>query len=142
MKTHTEMIATWKKDPEFRKAYDALEEEFALFDELFKARRRVGLTQAEVAERMETKTPAVARLEAGGGSKKHSPSISTLQKYAEAVGCRLEIKLVPLSPSAREEQSSYTKKSRTGQMDVGPAGSAASLSNLTKGSNRSRTRAG
>ena len=141
MKTHTEMIVTWKKDPEFRKAYDALEEEFALFDELFKARSRVGLTQAEVAERMETKTPAIAR-EAGGGSKKHSPSISTLQKYAEAVGCRLEIRLVPLSSSAREEQSSYTRKSRTGQMGVAPAGSAASLSSLTKRSSRSRTRAG
>lgn len=62
-----------KKDPEFRKVYDSLEEEFALFDELFKARRRVGLTQAEVAERMETETLAVARLEAGGESKKHSP---------------------------------------------------------------------
>ena len=46
----------------------------------------------------------VARLEAGGGSKRHSPSIATLRKYAEAVGCRLEIRLRPRrspSPSAR-----------------------------------------
>jgi hypothetical protein len=43
---------------------------------------------------MGTKTPAVARLESGGGLKKHSPSISTLRKYARAVGCNLEIKLV------------------------------------------------
>jgi len=53
-----------------------------------------GLTQAEVAERMGTKTPAVARLEAGGGNKQHSPSISTLRKYAAAVDCHIEIKLI------------------------------------------------
>ena len=53
-----------------------------------------GLTQAEVAERMGTKTPAIARLEAGGGNKKHSPSLSTLQKYAQAVDCHVEIKLI------------------------------------------------
>jgi len=43
---------------------------------------------------MGTKTPAIARLESGGGSKQHSPSIATLRKYAEAVGCDLEIKLI------------------------------------------------
>ena len=42
---------------------------------------------------MGTKTPAVARLESGGGSQRHSPSIATLCRYAEAVGCRLEIRL-------------------------------------------------
>ena len=52
------------------------------------------LTHEEVADRMGTKTPAVARLEAGGGDKQHSPSISTLRKYATAVGCHLEIRLV------------------------------------------------
>ncbi|MCP4660293.1 MAG: helix-turn-helix transcriptional regulator [bacterium] len=97
MKTHDEMIAEWKQDPEFRKEYDALEEEFTLFDELLKARKRAGLTQEEVASRMGTQAPAVARLEAGGGSKRHSPSIATLRKYAEAVGSRLEIRLLPRS---------------------------------------------
>jgi len=42
---------------------------------------------------MGTKTPAVARLEAGGGSRRHSPSVATLRKYAHAVGCSLEIRL-------------------------------------------------
>ena len=103
MKTHDDMVAAWQKDPEFRKAYDELAEEFGLFDELLKARTRAGLTQAEVAERMGTKTPAVARLEAGGGRKKHSPSLATLHKYAEAVGCRLDIKLIPYSQPARQK---------------------------------------
>ncbi len=95
MKTHDEMINEWMRDPAFKKEYDALESEFVLFDELIKARSNAGLTQAEVAERMGTKTPAIARLESGGGSKKHSPSIATLLKYADAVGCGLEIKLIP-----------------------------------------------
>ncbi len=94
MKTHDEMVQDWLKDPEFKAVYDALEPEFSWLDELLKARQAVGLTQAEVAERMGTKPSAVARLEAGGGSNKHSPSVATLRKYAEAVGCQLEIRLV------------------------------------------------
>jgi len=121
MKTHDEMVTEWQEDPAFRNAYAALAEEFALFDALFKARTKAGLTQAEVAERMGTKTPAVARLEAGGGSKKHSPSIATLQKYATAVGCRLEITLVPLSQSQRGGQEGQTRSKQAGQRKSRPA---------------------
>ena len=85
-------------DPEVRAEYDALKPEFALFDELLRARKRAGLTQAEVAERMDTKPPAVARLESGGGSARHSPSVATLRRYAKAVGCHLEIRLVVQEP--------------------------------------------
>jgi len=95
MKTHDEMVAVWMKDPEFKAEYDALEDEFALFDAVLAARKRAGLTQAEIAARMGTKAPAVARIESGGGSKRHSPSIATLRRYAEAVGCRLKIELIP-----------------------------------------------
>ncbi|PKN71290.1 MAG: transcriptional regulator [Deltaproteobacteria bacterium HGW-Deltaproteobacteria-12] len=95
MKTHDEMVATWMKDQKFKDEYDALKDEFTLFDEIIKARKRAGLTQAEIAHRMGTKAPAVARIEAGGGSKHHSPSIATLRRYAEAIGCRLEIKFAP-----------------------------------------------
>ena len=95
MKTHIEMVAEWMKDPAFRAEYDVLEDEFLMLDEMLKARDRAGLTQVDVAKRMGTKAPAVARIESGGGSKKHSPSIATLRKYAEAVGCKLDIKLVP-----------------------------------------------
>jgi transcriptional regulator with XRE-family HTH domain len=95
MKTHNEMVADWKRDPAFRREYDALEADFALPDELIRARNEAGLTQAEVAARMTTQPSAVARLEAAGGRRKHSPSIGTLRRYAEAVHCRLEIRLVP-----------------------------------------------
>ncbi len=93
MKTHSELVKKMLKNPAVRSAYREQADEFVLLDELLKARRRAGLTQAEVAQRMGTKPPAVARLEAGGGSQRHSPSLATLRKYAEAVGCRLEIKL-------------------------------------------------
>jgi len=94
MLTHKELTKKMLSNPKVKAEYDSLEEEFSLFDELLKARMNAGLTQSEVANRMGTKTPAVARLEAGGGNKQHSPSISTLRKYASAVGCHLEIRLV------------------------------------------------
>ncbi len=99
MKTHERLIQEWMQDPVFVREYDALEEEFALFDALLRARKEAGLTQAEVAERMATQPSVVARLEAGGGHRKHSPSIATLQKYAAAVGCRLEIRMVRVAMS-------------------------------------------
>jgi transcriptional regulator with XRE-family HTH domain len=59
---------------------------------LLKARTQAGLTQDAVAERMGTTKSAVSRLE---GSGKHAPSLSTLRRYAKAVGCELEVRLVP-----------------------------------------------
>jgi len=94
MLTHEELKKKILSNPEVKSEYDSLEEEFSLFDELLKARMTAGLTQSEVTERMGTKTPAIARSENGGRNKQHSPSISTLRKYAKAVGCHLEIKLV------------------------------------------------
>ena len=94
MLTHDELKKKILSNPEVKAEYDSLQEEFTLFDELLRARMTAGLTQSEVAERMGTKTPAIARLENGGGNKQHSPSITTLRKYADAVGCHLEIKLV------------------------------------------------
>src|SRR5580692_9722142 len=100
MLTHDEMIKQMLKNPAVKAEYDALAEEFALLDELLQARRRAGLTQAEVASRMGTNAPAVARLEAGAGNRRQSPSLATLRKYADAVGCRLEIKLRPRKGSS------------------------------------------
>ncbi|MBE0418237.1 MAG: helix-turn-helix transcriptional regulator [Coriobacteriia bacterium] len=76
----------------FREAYDDLEEEYLLVRELLAARVHAGLTQEEVAASMGTTKSAVSRLEGAG---KHSPSVSTLKRYARAVGCDVEIKLVP-----------------------------------------------
>ena len=84
----------WMKDPAFRTAYDALEDEFVVLDALLSARKTAGFTQAEVADRMGIKPSALARIESSLGSRKHSPSLETLRKYARACGKRLEIKIV------------------------------------------------
>src|SRR6516164_6843751 len=102
--THKALVRKMLEDPAVKAEYDAQAEEFALLDELLKARRRAGLTQAQVAARMGTKTPAVARLEGGGGARRHSPSVATLRKYAQAVGCRLEIRLRPRDGQKRERE--------------------------------------
>ncbi len=78
--------------PDVKKAYDELAEEFSFIDEVVKARAAPGLTQAELAARVGTTQSAIARLESG--TPKHSPSIVTLQRYARAMGHRVEIKLV------------------------------------------------
>ena len=80
------------KDPEFRKEYDALEEEFALIEAVAKARLRSGLTQAQLAKRMKTTQSTVARLESGRGK----PSTRTLQRFAKATGHRLKISFEPV----------------------------------------------
>jgi len=77
-----------------RKEYESLKPEFDLLREMLKARQDAGLSQADIAERMGTKPPAITRLESSLTSGRHSPSIATLKKYAEAVNCHLEIKLV------------------------------------------------
>lgn len=59
--------------------------------ELLHARVRERLLQAQVAKRMHTTTSAVSRLENASG---HRPTLSTLERYATAVGCTLRIRLV------------------------------------------------
>jgi len=77
-----------------REEYESLTPEFNLLREMLRARQNAGLSQADIAERMGTKAPAITRLESSLSSGRHSPSIATLKKYAEAVNCHLEIKLV------------------------------------------------
>lgn len=95
---HSELRAIILSDSEARAAYDSMEPEFALLRQMLQARRKAGLTQAEVAERMGTKAPAITRLESSLADGKHSPSLATLQKYAQAVGCELQVKFVQSLP--------------------------------------------
>ena len=81
-------------DPAFSQAYDALETEFAALATLLEARQQAGLTQAEVAQRMGVSQPVLARIESSLGSRKHTPSLNTLKRYAEACGKRLVISMV------------------------------------------------
>lgn len=87
----SEMHKRWMKEPNYRKAYHALEDEFAISRAVIAARKRAGLTQSELARRMGTTQPAVTRMESG----RVQPSLRTLQRLAEATGSRLLIKFDP-----------------------------------------------
>jgi transcriptional regulator with XRE-family HTH domain len=78
------------KDPAFRSEYQRLAPEFALARELVRARTKARMTQAQVARRMGTTQSVVARIESG----QNVPNLKTLEKYARAVGRRIEVKLV------------------------------------------------
>ncbi|MEA3267254.1 MAG: helix-turn-helix transcriptional regulator [Candidatus Fermentibacteria bacterium] len=92
--SHSDLTKKALENKQVKDAYDALEPEFSLLHEILRARQNAGLSQAEIAELMGTKAPAVTRLESSLSSGKHSPSLSTLKKYADALNCHLEIKLV------------------------------------------------
>lgn len=72
--------------PGFRELAELRQQALA---DLVATRRAAGLSQAEVAERMGTSQPAVARLEAGNVDVR----LSTLERYAAAVGGRLRLRL-------------------------------------------------
>ena len=88
---HREFLAKARARKGFSEAYEALELEYKVASQMLKARARAGLTQDAVAERMGTTKSAVSRLESAG---KHAPSLATLKRYASAVGCELQVKLV------------------------------------------------
>ncbi|MEI6531175.1 MAG: helix-turn-helix transcriptional regulator [bacterium] len=105
---HDTFLQDAQKREGFQKAYEDLEAEYALIREMLAARSQSGLTQKAVAELMGTTKSSVSRLEAVG---KHTPSLATIRKYAQAVGCRLQIKLIPHS-SLDQRSSGGGRKTR------------------------------
>ena len=94
MRTHDQVVSKLLRRPSVRKEVERIErEEGELLDQLLKARHDAGLTQAQVAERMGTQPPSVARLERSLATGKHSPSLSTLRKYAQACGRELVLQI-------------------------------------------------
>jgi transcriptional regulator with XRE-family HTH domain len=98
--------------PDVRREYEALAEEFELLDEILRARAAAGLTQAEVAARIGTTQSAVARLESAIG--KPSPSIATLKRYASALGCRLQVRLIKQQGRPPRSTRTHAKAARAG----------------------------
>jgi DNA-binding XRE family transcriptional regulator len=93
--THKQLVSKMLKNPAVKAEVNQLNrEEFAILDEILAARKEAGLSQAQIAKRMGTQAPAIARLESSLATGKHSPSLSTLRKYAAALGKRVELHLV------------------------------------------------
>ena len=78
-------------DPEVKAEYHRLAEEFELAEELIRARCRAKLSQSQVARKMGTTQSVVAKLESG----RSKPSLRSLERYAQAIGARVRVKLVP-----------------------------------------------
>ena len=91
-----ESFAEWRKDPEYVKAYNAVEDEFSLAAMMIEARAHAGLTQEQLAERMHTTQAVIARLESG----RVKPSTRTLERFATATGMKLRISFEP-APASR-----------------------------------------
>ena len=87
----TALRRRWMQSPEFKEAYEELRLEFELAKKLIEARTNSGLSQEELAQRMNTSQSAIARLE-GGASL---PSLRSLAKFAEATNTEIEIHLKP-----------------------------------------------
>lgn len=77
------------KDKAFRKAYDDLDLEFSIINQIIEKRLKMGMSQKDLALKMGTKQPSIARFESGY----YNPTISFLKKISEALGGKLEIKM-------------------------------------------------
>jgi DNA-binding XRE family transcriptional regulator len=94
MLTHEQLVKRLLRRSGVKAEVERIEqEEGGLLDALLKARHGAGLTQAQVAERMGTHAPAVARLERALATGKHSPSIATLRSYVKACGKKLVLRV-------------------------------------------------
>ena len=90
MKTLSNLIDELKEDPEFAKDFDRGYEDFKIGVILREARLSAGLTQDEIASRIKTKKSNISRIE----NHAEDIKLSTLEKFATAVGKRVEVKIV------------------------------------------------
>jgi len=77
------------KNKKFKKEWDKLEPEYQLIESLIAARLKKGLTQEKLARKIKTKQESISRLESG----RVTPTIPFLRKIAQALDCRLELRL-------------------------------------------------
>ena len=91
-----EFLQEQLQDPAFAQAYYEMEPEFQAAREVLRLRLAAGLTQKELAERVGTQQASISRLERAS----YKPNLGFLQRVAEALNARLEIRLVPRQPSS------------------------------------------
>ncbi|MEA3545892.1 MAG: helix-turn-helix transcriptional regulator [Thermodesulfobacteriota bacterium] len=91
--TLNEFKAKALADPTVAKEYEKLSSAYALRRKLIRIRKDAGFTQEELAEILHTKKSNISRLE--NVNTQTSPKLSTIERYAEAVGYELEISFVP-----------------------------------------------
>jgi transcriptional regulator with XRE-family HTH domain len=99
------------EDGEFRKYWERSEPLYGVIKDVLRRRIDLGLSQADLADRMGKKQPSVARFEAGNAE---NPTLAFLQALADALDMQLSVHLVPKEePNANkarlvaEEQATY-----------------------------------
>jgi DNA-binding XRE family transcriptional regulator len=97
MKVHDsdEMLRGDLKDLEFRKEYEALEEEFEVARQVIDLRLKMGLTQKELADKVDTSQSCIARLESG---TYRNLSLSFLRRVGRALEVQPHVKFERLRP--------------------------------------------
>ncbi len=94
------------RDPEFRQAYEALEPEFDIIRQIIDLRVKRKMSQAQLAAKVGTKQPSIARMERRGKTR----DLDYLRRVAEALDARLEVRLVPREPSAPRKNGRRAKR--------------------------------
>lgn len=87
---YNEFLREQLEDEQFKREYEELEEEFTIAREVIELRRRKNLTQRELAERVGTSQPAIARLESG---TYRNLSLSFIRRVADALDAVPEVHL-------------------------------------------------
>lgn len=80
-----------ERDPAFAQGLESGYSEFKIGLMLRRAREEAGLTQQQIAERLQTKKSAISRIETRTGDIR----LSTIEKYAKALGRHLSLDLAP-----------------------------------------------
>ena len=94
-KTHKKLVKKALSNPKVKRAYDALGEETNLLRTMVSLRYKLRKTQADIAQAMGTTTSVIGRLETSGKNQNHSPTLTTLRKYAQALGYELYLRFIP-----------------------------------------------
>jgi len=115
LQTHEDVLKYFLKDPEIKKAYDALEPEYQVKRALIELRIRLNETQKELADKLDTKQAYISRVERGGVS----PTVNYIAKMADALNADAEIVFRPRGSKkvirailVKEEKTKYGAKNQ------------------------------
>jgi len=77
--------------PEFKKEWDALEQEYTIIQAVIEARKAQNITQKQLAERTGIHQADISKIERGIAN----PSLNTLRRLADGLNMDLQLKFVP-----------------------------------------------
>ena len=86
-----EVLSELEKDPEFRNARRRIKPYFDLLKDVLRRRKKLGITQKELAKRANTHQSRISKIESG----EHDIRLSTIIILAEALDAEVKIQIVP-----------------------------------------------